>query len=66
MRSLGLVLLECALGKFPYTPPGHMKGWTKLVDIIEHKFVNMFEDSDANLSSYFTNAGSLIPPLAIS
>ncbi|KAG5390048.1 hypothetical protein IGI04_031589 [Brassica rapa subsp. trilocularis] len=31
--------------------------------VMEHKFVNMFVDSDANLSSYFTNAGSLIPPL---
>jgi len=24
----------------------------------------MFEDSDTNLSAYFTDAGSLIPPLA--
>ncbi|KAJ4899465.1 Mitogen-activated protein kinase kinase 1 [Raphanus sativus] len=104
--SLGLVLLECATGKFPYTPPEHMKGWTsvyELVDaivenppprapshlfsqdfcsfisqcvqkdprdrksakeLLEHRFLNMFEDVDVNLSSYFTAAGSLIPPLA--
>lgn len=104
--SLGLVLLECATGKFPYTPPEHKKGWSsvyELVDaivenpppcapsnlfspefcsfisqcvqkdprdrksakeLLEHKFVKMFEDSDTNLSAYFTDAGSLIPPLA--
>ncbi|CAE6176196.1 unnamed protein product [Arabidopsis arenosa] len=33
-------------------------------ELLEHKFVNMFEDSDMNLSAYFTDAGSLIPPLA--
>ncbi|XP_010433557.1 PREDICTED: mitogen-activated protein kinase kinase 1-like [Camelina sativa] len=102
--SLGLVLLECATGKFPYTPPENKKVWSsvyELVDaivetappsapshlfspefcsfisqciqkdprdrksateLLEHKFVNMFED--ANLSAYFTKAGSLIPPLA--
>ncbi|XP_023636917.1 mitogen-activated protein kinase kinase 1 isoform X3 [Capsella rubella] len=100
--SLGLVLLECATGKFPYTPPEHKKGWRSVYELVEaivetapptapshlfspefcsfisecvqkdprnrksakelqeHKFVNMFED--ANLSAYFTNAGSLIPP----
>uniref|UniRef100_A0A1J3JFL6 mitogen-activated protein kinase kinase n=1 Tax=Noccaea caerulescens TaxID=107243 RepID=A0A1J3JFL6_NOCCA len=104
--SLGLVLLECATGKFPYTPPEDMKKWSSVYEIVntivenpppcapshlfsqefcsfisqcvqkdpkdrksakellEHKFVNMFEDLDVNLSSYFTDAGSLTPPLA--
>ncbi|CAN8230468.1 unnamed protein product [Cochlearia groenlandica] len=104
--SLGLVLLECATGRFPYTPPEQNKDWNSMFELVdaivedppplapshmfspefcsfisqcvqkdprdrksarellEHKFVNMFEDLDANLSSYFTNAGSLIPPLA--
>ncbi|KAL1202925.1 Mitogen-activated protein kinase kinase 1 [Cardamine amara subsp. amara] len=102
--SLGLVMLECATGKFPYTPPEPKKGWSSMFELVEaivenpppcapshlfspefcsfisqcvqkdprdrksarelleHEFVKMFED--ANLSSYFTDAGSLIPPLA--
>ncbi|XP_023633964.1 mitogen-activated protein kinase kinase 1 isoform X1 [Capsella rubella] len=102
--SLGLVLLECATGKFPYTPLEHKKGWRSVYELVDaivetapptapphlfsqefcsfisqcvqkdprdrksaeellaHKFVNMFEDT--NLSAYFTDAGSLIPPLA--
>ncbi|NP_001303018.1 mitogen-activated protein kinase kinase 1-like [Brassica napus] len=104
--SLGVVLLECATGKFPYTPPENMKGWTNMyelvdaivenppprapshlfspefcsfisqcvqkdprdrksaMELLDHRFVNMFEDVDVDLSSYFTAAGSLIPPLA--
>lgn len=33
--ELGLVLLACALGKFPYTPPEHMKGWTGVYELVD-------------------------------
>ncbi|XP_057506441.1 mitogen-activated protein kinase kinase 2-like [Actinidia eriantha] len=101
--SFGLVLLECALGYFPYSPPQQGEGWTNVYELMEtivdqpppcapadqfspefcsfiseclqkepkdrqsanelmtHPFINMFEDLDIDLSSYFTDAGS---PLA--
>lgn len=33
--SLGVVLLECATGKFPYTPPENMKGWTSMYELVD-------------------------------
>ncbi|KAI3407432.1 Protein kinase domain-containing protein, partial [Psidium guajava] len=33
--SLGLVLLECATGKFPYTPPDQQEGWTNFYELME-------------------------------
>ncbi|GFY98478.1 MAP kinase kinase 2 [Actinidia rufa] len=101
--SFGLVLLECALGYFPYSPPQQGEGWTNVYELMEtivdqpppcapadqfspefcsfiseclqkepkdrqsanelmtHPFINMFDDLDIDLSSYFTDAGS---PLA--
>ncbi|XP_022154775.1 mitogen-activated protein kinase kinase 2-like isoform X2 [Momordica charantia] len=32
--SLGLVLLECATGQFPYTPPDKAKGWGSFYDVM--------------------------------
>ncbi|KAG6586494.1 mitogen-activated protein kinase kinase 1-like [Cucurbita pepo subsp. pepo] len=32
--SLGLVLLECATGQFPYTPPDKDKGWEGFFDVM--------------------------------
>lgn len=34
MWSLGLVLLECATGKFPYTPPEQGEGWTSFYELM--------------------------------
>lgn len=101
--SLGLVLLECATGKFPFSPPEQDEGWTNVYELMvtivdgpppcapsdqfspefcsfisacvqkdpenrlsahelmNHPFVNMYEDLHVDLASYFTNAGS---PLA--
>ncbi|GMI97819.1 hypothetical protein HRI_003451200 [Hibiscus trionum] len=33
--SLGLVLLECATGKFPYSPPEHAEEWTSFFELME-------------------------------
>ncbi|GAB4853761.1 serine/threonine protein kinase [Ancistrocladus abbreviatus] len=97
--SLGLVLLECATGFFPYPPPDQ-GGWSDhfsligtIVDqpppsappeqfssefcsfissclqkdpkgrltaqqLMEHPFLNMYDDLDIDLASYFINAGS--------
>ncbi|KAH7287841.1 hypothetical protein KP509_32G077100 [Ceratopteris richardii] len=33
--SLGLVILECALGRFPYLPPGHGEGWLNFYELLE-------------------------------
>jgi len=33
--SLGLMLLKCATGKFPYTPPDNSEGWENLFLLIE-------------------------------
>ncbi|KDP33871.1 hypothetical protein JCGZ_07442 [Jatropha curcas] len=101
--SLGLLLLECATGQFPYSPPEQGEGWTNvyelMVAVVEqpqpsapsdqfspqfcsfisscvqkdpkdrlsanelmtHPFMNMYDDQNVDLSSYFTQAGS---PLA--
>ncbi|XP_040971218.1 mitogen-activated protein kinase kinase 2 isoform X2 [Gossypium hirsutum] len=101
--SVGLVLLECATGQFPYSPPDQAAGWTNFYELMEQiveqpppcapsdrfspefcsfisaclkkdpnerksaqelldlPFLNMYNDSDADLSSYFNDAGS---PLA--
>ncbi|XVF48953.1 hypothetical protein PTKIN_Ptkin03bG0229500 [Pterospermum kingtungense] len=32
--SLGLVLLECATGKFPYSPPDEAEGWTNFYELM--------------------------------
>ncbi|XWS17446.1 hypothetical protein CRYUN_Cryun33cG0068500 [Craigia yunnanensis] len=98
--SLGLVLLECATGKFPYSPPEQAEGWTNLFELMEEiveqqppcapsdqfspefcsfisaclqkdpkernssqellalPFLNMYDDLDVDLSSYFTYEGS--------
>ncbi|KAM5547312.1 hypothetical protein ABKV19_001688 [Rosa sericea] len=32
--SLGLVLLECATGKFPYTPPDQSEGWENFFELM--------------------------------
>ncbi|EOY30358.1 Disease resistance protein RPS5, putative isoform 1 [Theobroma cacao] len=103
--SLGLVLLECATGKFPYTPPEQAEGWTNLYELMEriveesppcapseqfspefcsfisaclqkdpkerksarellvHSFLNMYDDLDVDLSSYFSNAKSPLESL---
>nr|GME21782.1 mitogen-activated protein kinase kinase 2-like [Ipomoea batatas] len=33
--SLGLVLLECATGDFPYSPPQGEEGWTNVFELME-------------------------------
>ncbi|XP_015889326.1 mitogen-activated protein kinase kinase SIPKK [Ziziphus jujuba] len=33
--SLGLVLLECATGKFPYIPPEQSEGWTNFFELMD-------------------------------
>ncbi|KAK2395687.1 mitogen-activated protein kinase kinase [Trifolium repens] len=33
--SLGLMLLKCATGRFPYTPPDNSEGWENLFQLIE-------------------------------
>jgi mitogen-activated protein kinase kinase 1 len=33
--SLGLILLECALGRFPYTPPDQSERWESIFELIE-------------------------------
>ncbi|KAL4331848.1 hypothetical protein GQ457_07G039800 [Hibiscus cannabinus] len=33
--SLGLVLLECATGQFPYSPPNQAEGWTNFYELME-------------------------------
>ncbi|XP_052886401.1 mitogen-activated protein kinase kinase 2-like [Gossypium arboreum] len=33
--SLGLVLLECATGEFPYSPPDEAEGWTNFYELME-------------------------------
>ncbi|RVX05352.1 Mitogen-activated protein kinase kinase 2 [Vitis vinifera] len=33
--SLGLVLLECATGQFPYSPPEQGEGWTSFYELME-------------------------------
>ncbi|KAH1055254.1 hypothetical protein J1N35_033319 [Gossypium stocksii] len=33
--SLGLVLLECATGQFPYSPPDQAAGWTNFYELME-------------------------------
>ncbi|KAL2643853.1 hypothetical protein R1flu_011440 [Riccia fluitans] len=33
--SLGLTLLECALGRFPYQPPGNEEGWSNFYELLE-------------------------------
>ncbi|PNX94091.1 mitogen-activated protein kinase kinase 2-like protein [Trifolium pratense] len=33
--SLGLMLLKCATGSFPYTPPDNSEGWGTLFELIE-------------------------------
>ncbi|PIA42976.1 hypothetical protein AQUCO_02000434v1 [Aquilegia coerulea] len=101
--SLGLVLLECATGRFPYSAPEEDGGWINYYELMEavvdqpppyassdqfspefcsfisaccqkdpnhrqtahelmeHRFITMYEDMDVDLAAYFTNAGS---PLA--
>ncbi|KAI4377454.1 hypothetical protein MLD38_015075 [Melastoma candidum] len=33
--SLGLVMLECAMGRFPYSPPEKSEGWTNFYELME-------------------------------
>lgn len=33
--SLGLILLECATGRFPYTPPDQKERWENVFQLIE-------------------------------
>ncbi|GLJ43957.1 hypothetical protein SUGI_0916370 [Cryptomeria japonica] len=33
--SLGLVVLECATGNFPYLPPGQEEGWLNFYELLE-------------------------------
>lgn len=33
--SFGLVLLECATGRFPYTPPQQAEGWVNVYELME-------------------------------
>eukprot|EP00249_Psilotum_nudum_P006633 c19946_g1_i1 orf=909-1961(-) len=33
--SLGLVILECATGRFPYLPPGQADGWLNFYELLE-------------------------------
>ena len=33
--SLGLVILECAVGRFPYLPPGQSEGWLNFYELLE-------------------------------
>ncbi|KAJ0035493.1 hypothetical protein Pint_26076 [Pistacia integerrima] len=98
--SLGIVMLECACGQFPYSPVEQEEGWTSFYEVmeaivdqpppcapqgqfssefcsfisaclqkepsdrqsakelLEHRFMNMYDDSDVDLSAYFTNVGS--------
>ncbi|XVE54033.1 hypothetical protein DITRI_Ditri03aG0050000 [Diplodiscus trichospermus] len=98
--SLGLLLLECAIGRFPYTPPEQAERWTNSYELMEEiveqpppfapsdqfssefcsfisaclqkdpkkrksshellalPFLNMYNNLDVDLSSYFSNAGS--------
>jgi len=32
---LGLILLECALGRFPYTPDDQSESWESIFELIE-------------------------------
>ncbi|BBH08244.1 MAP kinase kinase 2 [Prunus dulcis] len=107
--SLGLVLLECATGQFPYLPPDQAQVWDSFFelmsaiveqpppcapsdqfsqefcsfisawliiafleqkdpkdrssahDLLTHPFINMYDDLNIDLASYFSEAGS---PLA--
>ncbi|ONH97668.1 hypothetical protein PRUPE_7G204700 [Prunus persica] len=101
--SLGLVLLECATGQFPYLPPDQAQVWDSFFelmsaiveqpppcapsdqfsqefcsfisacvqkdpkdrssahDLLTHPFINMYNDLNIDLASYFSEAGS---PLA--
>ncbi|KAH0970751.1 hypothetical protein GBA52_022907 [Prunus armeniaca] len=101
--SLGLVLLECATGQFPYLPPDQARLWDSFFelmsaiveqpppcapsdqfsqefcsfisacvqkdpkdrssaqDLLTHPFINMYDDLNIDLASYFSEAGS---PLA--
>ncbi|KFK35864.1 hypothetical protein AALP_AA4G046800 [Arabis alpina] len=98
--SLGLVMLECATGKFPYAPPGQEETWTSVFELMEaivdqpppalpsgdfspelssfisaclqkdpnrrssakelmeHPFLNKYNNLEINLASYFTDPGS--------
>ncbi|KAL9314646.1 hypothetical protein ACSQ67_020098 [Phaseolus vulgaris] len=100
--SLGLILLKCATGQFPYAPPDQREGWENLFqlieiivekpsptapsedfspefcsfisaclqknprdrpsarDLINHPFINLYEDLNVDLSAYFSNAGSTL------
>jgi mitogen-activated protein kinase kinase 1 len=33
--SLGLTLLECALGRYPYQPPGSEEGWMNFYELLQ-------------------------------
>ncbi|KAL2327234.1 hypothetical protein Fmac_020661 [Flemingia macrophylla] len=97
--SLGLILLKCATGQFPYTPPDQRERWENIFqlieaivekpspsapsddfssefcsfisaclqknprdrpsarDLINHPFINKYEDLNVDLSAYFSNAG---------
>lgn len=33
--SLGLILLECAMGRFPYMPPDQSERWESIFELIE-------------------------------
>jgi len=33
--SLGLTLLECALGQYPYQPPGSEEGWMNFYELLQ-------------------------------
>ncbi|XP_010545364.1 PREDICTED: mitogen-activated protein kinase kinase 1 isoform X2 [Tarenaya hassleriana] len=105
--SLGLLFLECATGKFPYSPSEPGERWTNVYEVVdaivesppprapsgqfspefcsfvsdciqknpedrksarellEHGFVKMYDEASVDLSSYFSNAGSLTPKLPI-
>jgi serine/threonine protein kinase len=49
--SLGLVLLECATGKFPYTPPEHKKGWSSVYELVDAIVENPPPCAPSNLFS---------------
>ncbi|RAL37097.1 hypothetical protein DM860_004019 [Cuscuta australis] len=104
--SLGLVLLECAAGDFPYSPPQKgQAGWTNVFELMEtivnqpepranpdifsphfcsfiascvqkdpkkrlstnelmkHPFIDMYDDHNIDLASYFAPVSSLLPTL---